>query len=232
MSAISSPRAFRSSTCVIRRKPKPVGTSPAPPNTWTLHLQQFNDLLLVVHAKDMFAQPESADEKDYYKGKIDSHGDTRRKQTGRRGSRSMMSASRRRRGRSASCRSRAGAAPLWYIGGRWAYASALLDGFSDYIMITIDLADPTKPLLAGKYWLPGMNIAAGEVPNWPSGSAASGCITRSCMATSPIARGAMRVWPWWMSATARAETDRPQDLGAAVRRRHPQRAAAARTANC
>jgi hypothetical protein len=56
---------------------------------------------------------------------------------------------------------------IWYVGGRWAYASALLDGFSDYIMITIDMADPTKPKLAGKLWLPGMNIAAGETPKWP-----------------------------------------------------------------
>ena len=54
------------------------------------------------------------------------------------------------------------------FGGRYAYASALLDGFSDYIMIVIDLNDPTKPELVGKYWLPGMNDAAGEKANWPS----------------------------------------------------------------
>ena len=57
---------------------------------------------------------------------------------------------------------------LWYVGGRWAYASALLDGFSDYILITIDLKNPKKPKLAGKYWLPGMNVAAGEKANWPT----------------------------------------------------------------
>ena len=56
---------------------------------------------------------------------------------------------------------------LWYVGGRWAYASALLDGFSDYILITIDMADPTKPKLAGRFWLPGMNLAAVETPHWP-----------------------------------------------------------------
>lgn len=39
---------------------------------------------------------------------------------------------------------------LWYVGGRYAYAPALLDGFSDYIFVTIDLADPTKPLLLGR----------------------------------------------------------------------------------
>jgi len=58
----------------------------------------------------------------------------------------------------------------WYTGGRWAYASALIDGFTDYIFITIDMADPTKPREAGRYWLPGMNQAAGETPSWPSTS--------------------------------------------------------------
>ena len=42
-----------------------------------------------------------------------------------------------------------------------------IDGFSDYILITIDVRDPTKPREAGRFWLPGMNRAAGETPNWP-----------------------------------------------------------------
>jgi hypothetical protein len=29
------------------------------------------------------------------------------------------------------------------------------------------MADPTKPEMAGKFWLPGMNAAAEEVPDWP-----------------------------------------------------------------
>jgi hypothetical protein len=57
---------------------------------------------------------------------------------------------------------------LWYTGGRWAYASVLLDGFTDYIFMTIDMADPTHPREAGRYWLPGMNTAAGETPDWDS----------------------------------------------------------------
>lgn len=150
------------------RAPKPVAYIPAPPNTWTLHLQQANDLLLVVHAKDMFAQPELADEKNYYKGKIDSHAEAP-EQTWSAGM-AVYDVS------DPAAPRRIGFMPvkggglhrIWYVGGRWAYASALLDGFTDYIMITIDMADPTKPVLAGKYWLPGMNKAAGEVPNWPS----------------------------------------------------------------
>jgi hypothetical protein len=55
---------------------------------------------------------------------------------------------------------------LWYTGGQWAYASALLDGFTDYIFITIDMSDPTAPHEVGRWWIPGMNLAAGETPCW------------------------------------------------------------------
>ena len=37
-------------------KPEVVKFVAAPPNTWSLHLQVADDLLLVVHNKDMFAQ--------------------------------------------------------------------------------------------------------------------------------------------------------------------------------
>ena len=57
---------------------------------------------------------------------------------------------------------------IWYVGGRWAYVSALLDGFTDYIFMTVDMADPTKPRAAGRYWIPGMNLAAGETSSWPA----------------------------------------------------------------
>ena len=38
----------------------------------------------------------------------------------------------------------------------------MIEGFSDYILVTIDMQDPTKPQMVGRYWLPGMNLAAGE----------------------------------------------------------------------
>jgi len=150
-------------------KPKPVDYIAAPPNSWTLHLQQFDDLLLVVHAKDMFAQPELADEKNYYKGKIDSHADSKQEQNWSAGL-AVYDVSKPEAPRQIGFMPVKGGGlhRVWYVGGRWAYASALLDGFSDYIMITIDMQDPTKPVLAGKYWLPGMNVAAGEVAHWPS----------------------------------------------------------------
>jgi hypothetical protein len=151
------------------KKPKPVNFIPAPHNTWSLHLQVHDNLLLVVNAKDMFAQPELADEKNYYKGKADFHAhakpETRNWTAGMVVYDVSKPAAPKRIGFMGV--EGGGLHRLWYAGGRWAYASALLDGFSDYILITIDMADPTKPKLAGKYWLPGMNIAAGEKPNWP-----------------------------------------------------------------
>ena len=50
-----------------RKHPVPVTYIPAPPNTWCLHLQTHDDLLLVIHNKNMFTQ---ADEKAYDKGKV------------------------------------------------------------------------------------------------------------------------------------------------------------------
>ncbi len=39
---------------------------------------------------------------------------------------------------------------------------------TDNILITIDMADPTRPRGAGRYWLHGINLAAGETPDWPA----------------------------------------------------------------
>src|SRR5258708_5010840 len=43
---------------------------PAAQNTWNIHLQTHDDLLLVINAKDMFAAAEFQDEKAYYKGEL------------------------------------------------------------------------------------------------------------------------------------------------------------------
>ena len=52
------------------RNPKAVNYIAAPENTWNIHLQTHDDLLLVIHAKDMFAAAEFQDEKAYYKGAL------------------------------------------------------------------------------------------------------------------------------------------------------------------
>ena len=127
--------------------PKVVKYVAAPPNTWTLHLQAFDDLLLVIHNKDMFAQPELADEKNYYKGSVDHH--AKQESSGQNWSAGMAvyDISKPDDPKQIGFMPVAGTGlhRLWYVGGRWAYASALLDGFSDYILITIDMQDPKRP---------------------------------------------------------------------------------------
>ena len=55
---------------------------------------------------------------------------------------------------------------LWYAGGRYAYVAAHLDGFTDHILVIVDVQDPAKPAIAGRWWLPGMWREGGEVPTW------------------------------------------------------------------
>src|SRR6266700_1800840 len=58
---------------------------------------------------------------------------------------------------------------LWWPGGRYAYVSAHFDGFTDHILCIVDLKTITKPEIVSKWWLPGMNRAAGEKPQNPQG---------------------------------------------------------------
>ncbi|MEM7318906.1 MAG: hypothetical protein AAF408_07770 [Pseudomonadota bacterium] len=150
------------------RNPKPVNYIKAPDNTWNIHLQTHEDLLLVINAKDMFASAEFQDETEYYKGKIGKKVGTADQSRARDWTAGMTvydianPAEPRQIGFMPV--EGGGIHRIWYVGGRWAYASILLDGFTDYIFVTIDMADPTNPKEAGRYWLPGMNTAAGEVP--------------------------------------------------------------------
>ncbi|MCB2011182.1 MAG: hypothetical protein KDF64_11410 [Geminicoccaceae bacterium] len=150
------------------RYPRPVNYVPAPPNTWNIHLQTHDDLLLVINAKDMFAAAEFQDETEYYKGKIGKKvgtADQTRERDWTAGM-SVYDISNPAEPRQISFMPVEGGGihRLWYTGGRWAYASVLLDGFTDYIFMTIDMADPANPKESGRFWLPGMNAAAGEMP--------------------------------------------------------------------
>jgi len=156
------------------RDPKPVNYIPAPPNTWNIHLQTQGDLLLVINAKDMFASAEFQDEKHYYKGALgkkvgtaDASGPVTRDWTAGMAVYDIANPAEPRKIGFMPVEG-GGIHRLWYVGGRWAYASVLLDGFTDYIFMTIDMADPSNPKEAGRYWLPGMNTAAGETLSDPS----------------------------------------------------------------
>lgn len=142
----------------------------APANTWNIHLQVHGDLLLVINAKDMFAAAEFADERAYYSGALGKTVGTAEAKRERDWSAGLAVYDIGTPGKPR----RIGFMPVngggihrvWYTGGRWAYASVLLDGFTDYIFMTIDMSDPAAPREAGRWWIPGMNLAAGETPAW------------------------------------------------------------------
>jgi hypothetical protein len=155
------------------KNPRPINYLPAPPNTWNLHLQTHDDLLMVINAKDMFAEAAFADEHAYYRsqlgnvvGTASAKGDGTRDWTA---GLAVYDIAQPHNPKQIGFMPIPGGGVhrIWYVGGRWAYISALLDGYTDYIFVTVDLSDPTKPCEAGRYWIPGMNVAAGERPSWP-----------------------------------------------------------------
>lgn len=156
------------------RNPKPVTYVAAPQNTWNIHVQTFGDLLLVINAKDMFAAAEFQDEKQYYTGALGQKvGTAETKAAPARDWTAGMAvydiadpANPKKIGFMPV--EGGGIHRIWYTGGRWAYVSVLLDGFTDYIFMCVDMADPANPKPAGRYWLKGMNTAAGETPDWPA----------------------------------------------------------------
>ena len=155
------------------RNPRPVSYIAAPSGTWNIHLQIHDDLLLVINAKDMFAAAEFADEHAYYKGQLGKVvGTAEAKPHAARDWTAGMAVYDVSRPAEPNLIgfmpvASGGIHRIWYTGGPWAYASALIDGFTDYIFITIDMTDPTQPREAGRYWLPGMHQAGGETPSWP-----------------------------------------------------------------
>ncbi len=144
--------------------PQTVHFEAAPENTWNIHLQAADDLLLVIHARDLWKT--LAVETNYYSGSVG----TRLKDQQQNWSAGVavydVSSPETPKKISFLPVDGIGVHRLWYPGGRYAYASVLADGFSDYIFRVIDLQAPAKPEFIGEYWLPGMNFAAGEKPSW------------------------------------------------------------------
>lgn len=153
------------------KNPKPAGFIAAPPGTWNIHLQTHDDLLLVVNARDLFADASFAEEKVYYTRSVADTVSTKQQDKSWSAGLRIFDISTPDKPREISFLPLDGIGihRIWYVGGRWAYVSALLDGYSDYIFLTIDLADPQRPEVAGRYWLLGMHTAGGETASWPEG---------------------------------------------------------------
>ncbi|MCP4383734.1 MAG: hypothetical protein GY798_20355, partial [Hyphomicrobiales bacterium] len=145
---------------------RPIDHIGFPGPTWSQHLQTNGDLLLTVNMKDMYKH-EQGISGDYYKGsigdKLQFDGDAEHCAGMR-----IYDISDRKSPKEIAFLEIPGLGVhrIWYDGGRWAYCSALPPGFSDDIMLIIDLNDPAKPEVVSQLWLPGMNTAAGEKPSW------------------------------------------------------------------
>jgi hypothetical protein len=153
------------------KNPKDAGYVAAPANTWNVHLQAADGLLLVIHGKDVFADAAFADEASYYKASAGEALGTAVAKSERNWDAGLAVYDLSKPGnprRIGFMPVSGGIHRIWYTGGRWAYVSALLEGFSDFIFLTVDMSDPSNPREAGRYWLPGMDMASGEKPSWPS----------------------------------------------------------------
>lgn len=154
------------------RDPKTVAFVEAPKNTWMIHLQTHGDLLLVINGRDMLAI--FRDEKAYYTTSInqtsgiDQQGSPARDWTAGMSIYDIKDPANPRQIGFLPVEG-GGLHRIWYTGGRYAYASALLDGYSDCILIIIDLHDPTNPKEVSRWHVPGMHTAAGEEPDWEVG---------------------------------------------------------------
>jgi hypothetical protein len=54
-----------------------------------------------------------------------------------------------------------------WVGGRYAYVSAIPEGFDDRIWVIVDMSVPEKPVEAGRWWWPGSWRGGGEQQEWP-----------------------------------------------------------------
>jgi hypothetical protein len=148
------------------RNPKLVNFVPMHPNSVSMHLQAAEDLLLCIQEADQRAL---LSQQEYYggSGKVDSSRFGKRGEDYAAGMNvyDIADAANPRKIGSLEVEG-LGLHRIWWVGGRYAYASALLDGFTDHILIVIDMADPTKPREVGRWWIPGQNAAAGETPSW------------------------------------------------------------------
>ena len=140
---------------------KPVAFVAAEANTRTHHLQVADDLLLLANGANIVAMQSYDNLRGYFENALADSITTRKKF---RSGLSIHDISRPAEMREIAFLEMPGFGinRLWWPGGRYAYVSAHFDGFTDHILCIVDLRDVTKPEIVSRWWLPGMNRAAGE----------------------------------------------------------------------
>jgi len=143
------------------------------PNTRTHHLQVAGDYMLLVNGANLARAQSYDNARDYFENTLaDSITKRSASSTGFRSGLSIFDIAKN----PAKPREIAflempgiGVNRLWWAGGRYAYVSAHFDGFTDHILCIVDLQNIVRPTIVSRWWLPGMNRAAGETPTNPPG---------------------------------------------------------------
>jgi hypothetical protein len=150
------------------RRLRPVSFFTGGDQTRTHHLQVSNDLLLLANGANIVAMQSYDNLRGYFENSL-ADSITKRKKF--RSGLSIHDISKPDQLREIAFLEMAGLGVnrLWWAGGRYAYVSAHFDGFTDHILVIVDLQTITKPEIVARYWLPGMNRGAGETSTVPQG---------------------------------------------------------------
>jgi len=150
------------------KRPKAVQFIACPPNTRAIHLQTHGDLLLAINAPSVWAM-QALSEKEYFGGSPADKlkGLAGEFTPGMRVFDIAVPAEPREIGFMPV--DGIGLHRIWYVGGRYAYVSAHFNEFTDHILAIVDVSDPTRPHVTGRWWLPGMWRGGDEMPTWRSG---------------------------------------------------------------
>src|SRR5947208_16846365 len=151
---------------------KPVGFFTAGVNTRTHHLQVADDLMLLANGANIVAMQSYDNIRSYFENTL-ADSITNRKKF--RAGLSIHDISRPAEMKEIAFLEMPGFGinRPWWPGGRYAYASAHFVAFTDHILCIVDLNNITKPEIVSRWWLPGMNRAAGEKPTMPQGRRAA-----------------------------------------------------------
>jgi hypothetical protein len=144
------------------RRLKPVGFFTGGDFTRTHHLQVSDDLLLLANGANVVAMQSYDNLRGYFENSL-ADSITNRKKF--RSGLSIHDISRPPEMREIAFLEMPGLGinRLWWPGGRYAYVSAHFDGFIDHVLCIVDIQTPTRPEIVARWWMPGMNRAAGEV---------------------------------------------------------------------
>jgi hypothetical protein len=142
-------------------KPRPVKFVAAAPNTRTHHLQAHDKLLLVIQGPDIPTLAKFDAAVTYYErstasevsGKANFFAGMKIYDTTDPADPKLIGA---------LGIPGVGVNRIWWDGGRYAYLAAHMNGFTDHMVVIADISDPTRPTIAGRWWLPGMWAAGGE----------------------------------------------------------------------